>query len=161
MIHNYEFEGKLDDIVLHNSWCPLCATPSEADLFMKLREKYPNVAHQYRTPWCKSDRELPFDFALEDQKIIIELDGPQHFRQISNWEPPEVCQERDMYKMECAATAGFSIIRVAQQDLDRLIDELFANIEKITGSEKPTKIFMCSNGEYSTWSECAANTAAS
>ena len=28
----------------------------------------------------KNNRYMPFDFVLEDYKIIIELDGEQHFK---------------------------------------------------------------------------------
>ena len=35
-------------------------------------------------------------------KIIIELDGPQHFIQIMNWKSPEETRKGDIYKMKCA-----------------------------------------------------------
>jgi hypothetical protein len=34
-------------------------------------------------PECKNKTYLPFDFVLEENKIIIELDGIQHFEQIT------------------------------------------------------------------------------
>ena len=54
---------------------------------------------------------------MEKEKIIIELDGEQHFRQVSNWSSPEDQLKRDLYKMECANNNGFSIIRILQEDV--------------------------------------------
>ena len=56
----------------------------------------------------KEIKHLPFDFALLERKIIIELDGPHHFRQVSNWGNYEENQKRDIYRMKCANENGFS-----------------------------------------------------
>ena len=110
---------------------------------------------QYRIDWCRNyetKQYLPFDFALEDKKIIIELDGKQHFKQVSNWKNAENTRTRDKYKMKKANENGFSVIRLIQ--LDVLIDnynwleELVANIELISASGKVQNIFMCKKNEY-------------
>lgn len=154
-VHNYEFKSRIDDITKNGSWCPLCATPSEAKLFIKLRAVYPTIIHQFRVEWCKRDRCLPFDFALEEHKIIIELDGPQHFRQVSNWEPPEQTQEVDLFKMKCVAAKGFSVIRIAQEeysaDEPTFEDELMNHITSIITGGTPKHIFMSKKGEYDAW----------
>jgi hypothetical protein len=46
--------------------------------------------------------------------IIIELDGPQHFTQVSNWGNPQISRTRDYYKMQCAILNHHKIIRIAQ-----------------------------------------------
>ena len=49
--------------------------------------------------------------------MIIELDGPQHFRQVSNWTSHEFTQIRDVYKMNKCLEHGISMIRLAQLDV--------------------------------------------
>ncbi|MFN3135355.1 MAG: DUF559 domain-containing protein, partial [Candidatus Kryptonium sp.] len=61
--------------------------------------------HQAKFEWCcnpKTGRILPFDFCIEEKKVIIEVDGPQHFEQISNWTSPEKQKDRDFYKIKQA-----------------------------------------------------------
>ena len=50
-------------------------------------------------------------------KLIVELDGIQHFKQVMNWSPVDKMQLRDIYKMQCANEHGYSIIRIFQQDV--------------------------------------------
>ena len=60
---------------------------------------------------------LPFDFCIEELKIILELDGRQHFEQVMNWKTPEEQYENDKYKEKCANENGYSIIRLLQEDV--------------------------------------------
>jgi very-short-patch-repair endonuclease len=99
---------------------------------------------------------LPFDFILEEQKIIIEQDGPQHFKQISNWQSPELTKINDIYKMKCANENGYSVIRLLQKDIwhDRYdwLQELLENIDKIVSDNVSNNvvqnIYMCKKDEY-------------
>ena len=50
-------------------------------------------------------------------KLIIEIDGRQHFEQVSNWNSPDDTFEHDAYKMEQALNNGYSIIRIFQEDV--------------------------------------------
>jgi len=76
---------------------------------------------------------------------------------VRNWKSPEEQQEIDTYKMKCALSNGFSIIRITQEDIyNETIDwknELLDAIEdKI--NEKITNItFICKNNEYSVFDE--------
>ena len=100
---------------------------------------------------------MPFDFALEDKKIIIELDGKQHFKQVRDWALPEDTRKRDKYKMAKANANGFSVIRLIQLDVlintYNWLDELKANIELIEKEGKVQNIFMCKNNEYDVYKE--------
>ena len=113
---NNEFEISLDNIT-RNRWCPFCKNKTEGILFTWLKKNYKNIKHQVRFNWCKDKRQLPFDFFLEDYNLFIELDGPQHFKQISNWKNPEETQKIDKFKMECALKNGYSLIRIKQDDV--------------------------------------------
>jgi very-short-patch-repair endonuclease len=95
---------------------------------------------------------LPFDFILEELKIIIELDGPQHFKQIMNWKSPEETRSGDIYKMKCANDNGFSVIRILQEDVynDKYewLSQLVVSIKKIVEENIVQNIYLCKNNEY-------------
>ena len=52
-----------------------------------------------------------------DNNLIIELDGQQHFHNVSNWCDVEARQKCDVYKMQKAILNGYSIIRLLQSDV--------------------------------------------
>lgn len=102
---------------LRGHGCSGCVYKTEAKFFEKMLSKYPELMRQFTAEWCKNIRVLPFDFGLLLQKILFEIDGPQHFRQVSNWTPPDEVQARDQYKMECTKANGYSVIRLVQEDV--------------------------------------------
>jgi very-short-patch-repair endonuclease len=106
--------------------CPHCINKTEYKLFELLKARYPTVQRQFKAEWCKQKRCLPFDFVIEEHKIIIEMDGPQHFTQVANWRPPELQQQQDLFKTKCAVENGYTVIRVLQTDVaNDLIDTTF------------------------------------
>jgi len=139
--HNHEQGSK----------CPSCVNKTEQKLYKLLGEIYPMLKKQYKVDWCKHKSFLPFDFVLEEFKIIIELDGPQHFIQVMNWKSPEETRKGDLYKMKCANDNGFSVIRILQEDVynDRYdwLGDLDANIKKIK-EQVVQNIYLCKNNEY-------------
>jgi very-short-patch-repair endonuclease len=148
---NKVFETQLSDIT-RGIWCSFCVNKTEQILHDKIIIYYPSIKTQFKVDWCKNIKHLPFDFVIEERKIIIELDGKQHFEQIGNWQSPEKNRKMDLYKMKCANDNGFSIIRILQKDVyknkyDWLI-ELVSNIEKITNENEVQNIYMCKNNEY-------------
>ena len=148
---NGEFENTLGHISGRNDWCPTCKNKTEQKINILLRVNY-NIQHQFKSEWCKSKRYLPFDFCIIDYKVIIELDGRQHFEQVSNWSSPEEQLMNDLYKQTCANENGYSIIRLLQEDVfydtyDWLF-ELQQNIEKIKKDGIIQNIYMCKNNEY-------------
>jgi very-short-patch-repair endonuclease len=150
-ICNKVFPCQLSDIT-KGVWCSFCVNKTEKILFDKLVEKYDSLKRQYKVDWCKNIKHLPFDFVIEERKIIIELDGKQHFEQIGNWQSPEKNREIDIYKMKCANENGYSIIRILQKDVYKnkynWLDELCENIEKMSNENKVQNIYMCKNNEY-------------
>ncbi len=116
---NSEFESKMYN-VLTGYWCPYCKNKSEAKVLTMLKESYPNCKTQIRFDWCRyseTNNIMPFDFGIIDSKILIELDGEQHFNQISNWNSPESVQLKDNEKMKYAIQHGYSIIHIYQVDV--------------------------------------------
>ena len=128
--------------------CPKCLYKTEQIVNKFLEENYKNVIHQAKFNWCKNKTYLPFDFLLDDQKLLIEVDGKQHFIQVSNWISPEKTQERDIFKMKLAIDHDYSIIRISQEDIyNNTIDwkeMLKKNIKKY---KKPKIIYIGENPE--------------
>jgi very-short-patch-repair endonuclease len=131
---------------LQGTGCPFCKNKTEKKLLDALKKDYPDVIYQFKQNWCKNKTFLPFDFALEDKKIIIELDGRQHFETV--WDEYEKTHKNDLFKMSCANKNGFIVIRIIQEDVYYnkydWFDELKNNINNI----KNINIFMCKNNEY-------------
>jgi len=148
---NGVFETILSDIT-KGIWCPYCVNKTEKILYEKLIFNYPALKRQYKVKWCKNKNYLPFDFVIEEKKIIIELDGKQHFEQIGNWASPEENRKNDLYKMKCANENSFSVIRILQKDVYKnkyhWLNGLISNIEKVTNENVVQNIYMCKNNEY-------------
>lgn len=138
-----------------NRDCPLCKNKTEQIFYKKMKIYYSDIAHQFRPSWCvnhETGRILPFDYVLESHKIILELDGLQHFEQVSNWCSPQINMKRDIYKINLANKNGYSVIRILQLDVYNnkydWINELINNINKIICDKQIQNIFMCKNNEY-------------
>ena len=151
----HEFESNLNNISGLNHWCPICVNKTEKKLYEQLSKFYPNLNPQFRIDWCKNPNTncyLPFDFVLKEQKIIIELDGIQHFKQVMNWKTPEEQFENDKYKEKCANDNGYSVIRILQTDVlyDTYdwLNELKDSIEQIVNEKIIQNNYLCMNNEY-------------
>jgi very-short-patch-repair endonuclease len=101
----------------NNVRCPKCLYKTEGIVDKFLQENYSNIVCQPKFEWCKSKRCLPFDFLIEHLKILIEVDGAQHFLQVMNWDSPEKTLERDVFKAKAAIQNGYSVIRISQEDI--------------------------------------------
>jgi len=146
-----DFPSKLCHIT-DGSWCPNCRYKTEVLVYDKLKTNYPSIKRQYKVDWCKDKKHLPFDLTIEEKKIIVEVDGEQHWKQVAKWKTPEHNRRRDMYKMKCANENKFSVIRIIQEDIYKnkynWFNELCDNIEKITNDNRVQNIYMCKNNEY-------------
>lgn len=110
--------SKTPGSVFSGGWCPFCKKKTEAKVLDFLGTNYPSVIYQPRFDWCiseSSEIKLPFDFCVG--KIIIEIDGRQHFEQVMNWQSPEETQKRDKYKEEKAKENGYSVVRFNQREI--------------------------------------------
>jgi very-short-patch-repair endonuclease len=97
---------------------------TEKKLFNYLATRY-NTVRQFKLESCKRIKFLPFDICIPDLKVIIEMDGAQHFRQISNWLDPIKTLRRDVYKMNQAEKQGYKVIRVCQYTVSKASEEWF------------------------------------
>lgn len=136
------YEASLNNITSNNIWCTCITNKTENKLYNYLKRFFV-VEKQKKFNWCKMKRELPFDFFIEEYKLLIELDGVQHFKQVSTWKSPEETQKIDIYKMKLAQKQGYSMIRIFQEDVwndkNNWENKLMDVIEKCT---EPTNILI-------------------
>jgi hypothetical protein len=94
--------------------------------------------------------KLPFDFEIIDKKIIVELDGPQHFKTVKLWGESEIIMQNDVFKMKKALEKGYTIIRILQTDvLHSRYDWQRTLLESIeTVFSTPGCVYHCKMGEY-------------
>ena len=152
-IKTHIFEASLNCITRRNggTWCPHCQTKTEQKLYEQLLIHYNSLIRQFKQKWCKKIKHLPFDFCIPEHKIIIELDGRQHFQQVSNWSSPEEQQENDKYKETCANEQGYIIIRLLQEDVFddtyEWLETLLMCIEEIISGNRKN-YYLCEKNEY-------------
>jgi len=136
--------------------CVFCLNKTEGKLCKRLKLTYPSLITQFKQDWCKKIRYLPFDFCIPEHKIIIELDGRQHFQQVRNWSSPEEQQDNDKFKEKCANENGYSVIRLLQEDVYddsyNWLKELIESIEEIIYSKSVKNKYLCKNDEYLNYS---------
>jgi len=144
------------DIPLYNIvagvWCSYCKHKTELKLYDAIKQIYPSIIRQFKQEWCKKRTYLSFDFCIQEFKIIIELDGAQHFIQVSNWPSPEETHENDSFKKKCANDNGYSIVRIIQEDVFNdtydWLAKLATTIEGIRNSGNIKNHYLCENDEY-------------
>lgn len=113
-----EFQVVLEQVSLRNCWCQHCCHKTELKLFEWLEEKYPNTKRQMKFEWSKTDKSYRrYDFYIEELKLLIELDGRQHFIQVSDWKSPEETSVNDDAKNMLALTNGYNILRICQESV--------------------------------------------
>lgn len=109
-------------VVLQGTTCPHCQFKTQRLVLSWLHDWFEkeDVVPQ------KSFKELRgtkfvrrFDFAIESKKIILELDGKQHFVQVKNWQTQEETCAIDKEKMIFAIQKGYKIIRICQRSVWR------------------------------------------
>jgi very-short-patch-repair endonuclease len=128
--NGHEFQITLRNLSSLNRWCHFCRRKTEHKLYKLLLKSFPDVSYQQRFDWCKGERDYPFDFYIPSLNLIIELDGQQHFEQVSHWTPPDDARKIDMFKMNKALDHGISIIRLYQAEVysNSFDYEKFANL---------------------------------
>ena len=117
-----EFSMSLDH-VCGNRWCSYCKFRTEKKLLKWLETTFCDyiIKRQEIFDWCiyiESNKNAKFDFCIPELKILIELDGPQHFKQVANWSSHELTKIKDIFKIKCAVNNGYSIIHILQEDVN-------------------------------------------
>lgn len=137
--------------------CPHCINKTEYKLLQTLLALYPTILHQYKVEWCKNRNKLPYDFCIPELKIIIELDGEQHFKQVAKWRSPELQIISDAFKTKCANDNGFHVIRVVHAlvrnekntEWFTQLQSYITTILALPPGTPPQNYFICKGSGYS------------
>ena len=113
----HRWEASVSSIV-SGTRCPNCRHKTEQKLEAWLAQRI-EVRTQVGFSWTElqTGRRGKFDFCLDKQKILLELDGAQHYRQVGHWDSPDAIQLRDEEKATKALEHGWTVIRLLQEDV--------------------------------------------
>ena len=149
--YGHEFQISPAHINNLGNWCRFCLYKGEAKMSKFLKSIYPDVEVEKIFNWCLSSSGMPmrFDFYIKSLSIAIELDGKQHFEQVSNWEPPDTHRRRDIFKVKCAIKNGITVIRLLQREVIKAKDDWKTYLkEQLYPREFPVLICKCNDSTY-------------
>ena len=151
---NEEFEQTASNHITHRQGCLCFKRKTEKKLHDALKQIYSTIIREFKKSWCKNKRYLPFDFCIPELKIIIELDGKQHFCDINFFQQPFIKRhEWDVYKEKCANDNGYHTIRILQEDVffdkNNWLEAIKREIEYIKNNQDDIhNIYISKNDEY-------------
>jgi very-short-patch-repair endonuclease len=120
--------------------CPTCKNKTERKVADYLKQIIVKFIKEF-----KFNDKKRYDFCIPEYKLIIEVDGDQHFRQVSNWNCPIQTLETDIQKTKIALENGYSVLRIYQPDiLKDNIDWKACINENLKLREVPETIFKSS-----------------
>jgi very-short-patch-repair endonuclease len=149
-----EFETQLYNVKT-GYWCPFCKNKTEGILYTFLLNENSEWKRQVMFNWCRNEatnKHMPFDFYLESSKLLVELDGRQHFEKVANWGTIEETQRRDSLKNKKVLENGYTLIRLLQEDVwnDTYDWRIELRNEIVGVSSTPQVIFMEKGHMYDT-----------
>lgn len=106
-----------------NRRCGICKNKTEAVFYKWISEEFKyDIIKEFKTDWCinkSTNRNLPFDFCIEELKLIIEIDGRQHFQEVERFKGQTLDEriERDIYKIKKGLKNNYSILRIQQEHI--------------------------------------------
>ncbi len=129
--------------------CPRCNTINTSKLCAALTDhlaaNHPLlvVEREVRFQGCRSINSLPFDFYIPSAKLLIELDGQQHFFDstfVSRQSTLQERQRRDLIKTEYAFRNRINFLRVSYMELSHM-REIFDYV--VNNIDPSTQTFFC------------------
>jgi very-short-patch-repair endonuclease len=93
--------------------CPYCVNKTELKVSNFLKEQNVKFKRQFDIENIKKY----YDFYLPDFNLILEIDGDQHFKQVSNWGCPDETMINDIEKMIYGLEKSISFLRIYQPDI--------------------------------------------
>lgn len=94
--------------------CALCVNKTERLLYDFLRAA--TSEHVEYQPKVHNADARRYDF-LVGSRVLVELDGPQHFCPVKTWKTGFDVAHADKDKEDHAVSAGYSVVRVLQTDV--------------------------------------------
>lgn len=102
---------------LQGKGCPSCTNKTEGKVKMFLEENGFDFIHDKQ--WVEVLGRRRPDFVSHSLKLVLEIDGEQHFKQVSDWICPEEQQLIDTMKTIAIMRHGYSVIRISYLFLRR------------------------------------------
>ena len=131
--------------VSSQNWCQYCVNKTEQKLQNQLMIDFPSVQREITFQWSNKKR---YDFMIPEMQIIIELDGLQHFKQVSNWDSPENQFCNDMEKTMMACDNGYRVIHIVQEDVYNDNYDWYSVLYDTITSSKEMVSYISTNNEY-------------
>jgi hypothetical protein len=143
-------------------WCPYCKLKTEKKFYKYLQDNnkilnIKTIKRKYRPVWANLKNThgtfYEYDFYIElnnGKKIIIEIDGRQHYTQVFNWGSPLLNQIRDYIKEKLATNQEINMIRLNQEDVLRDVNNWkrkFINAIDEINTSNNILIIDCADGE--------------
>lgn len=102
---------------------------------------------------CRDKEKLPFDLYAEEffERMLGELDGPQHFKVSYYYKTPEEFEDRkrkDRIKNEYARKNNFHLLRIAYSERHRIREHIISFLEAVRRSTSRVEMFI--GEEYKT-----------
>lgn len=129
--------------VISGSGCPKCSlSRGEQEISLYLDRHHICYEQQKSFKDCCDIRQLPFDFYLPKDNILIEYDGIQHTKEVEYFggaDKLKTYKKHDKIKNEYARDNGIKLIRIPYQEnitsLNNLLDKLLteSNVEELRG----------------------------
>ncbi len=135
--------------ITRGSGCPNCKHKTEKKLLKYLITLYPSTVTQFKAQWCKNITYLSFDFYIPELKLLIELDGCQHFINFKYFKMSgDQTRERDILKLTLSHNNDFRIIHLSQEDvleygddwLDKKLKPMLTRTEKVIFIESTKRV---------------------
>jgi hypothetical protein len=137
---------------LEGHGCPSCINKTEGIVFNFINTRFDSCVLNFRPIWSRNPENnylLPFDMIIEEFKLIIEVDGDQHFKQLYYMNDPKEVQKRDIWKMKKALENGYSLIRLPQIPAFKGGDEfLQTHILPLCKLHTPSELFYITPESY-------------
>jgi hypothetical protein len=96
--------------------CPMCVNKTQVQVYSFIKDTFDYmIIYERSTDWSPRHR---YDIIIEELKLIIEIDGRQHFMYVPRFKNNvELSKDNDKYKTRLAIKNGYSIIRIYQEDI--------------------------------------------
>jgi very-short-patch-repair endonuclease/Zn finger protein HypA/HybF involved in hydrogenase expression len=136
---------------LSGSGCPFHTNKTELLVYQWLNTEYKDVKKEHIFNDLPNSR---FDFYMPEYNLVIEVDGIQHFKQVSNWGDPKIAQQKDKYKMDYCLANGISVVRILQEDIFNDMYDWQIELKKyIKSHTTPTIKMLDSDDTYEVYSD--------
>lgn len=105
---------------IHGSRCPYCNSPKGETIIIKILETL-DINYEYQKTFddLKDVQPLSYDFYVQDQRLLIEYQGEQHYRPKDLWggdDKFKIQQKHDKMKSDYAKFHNYKLITIPYKE---------------------------------------------